>query len=126
MFPIVRYFTAIAALLALAGCSTSTTTSADDPAIAKYKQTWTKNYGQTSCSELHSVMTAHQRWAAAADMLSAARHADSGTTDMPEDSLVTKFLGQVDAYCDSGDYASVADAGGNVYGNERAKFQPAP
>jgi hypothetical protein len=40
--------------------------------IGRYEQTWTTPYGQTSCTQWHENMNAHERFVAAGDMLTGA------------------------------------------------------
>lgn len=90
----------------------------------KYKQTWDRPYSETTCADLATSMNAHQRWAAAADMLVGARNKDGGT-DMPSDELVTEFLGELDQGC-AVDTMSIAEAGAMTYLMNRAEYQPTP
>ena len=101
------------------GNSSSTGTSADD----KYEQTWPKSYSSTTCQEWIAEMTADQRWAAAADMLSAARNKSDGGQGVPPDSLVDEFMGGVTTACVFPEML-LAEVGAGLYLTERARFRP--
>jgi len=106
-------------ILALAGCSPSHTTVAPD----KYTQTWATDYASTTCTDYTTVMSAHQRWAAAADMLTGARNKGDGGTGMPSDELVTTFMGGVDTACVV-PTMTITDVAVGLYLTERTRFQP--
>jgi hypothetical protein len=93
---------------------------------SKYRQTWTKSYGETSCDEWLTHMTDKQQWAAAADMLTGARNKGDGGTSVPGDDLVTEFQGGVTNVCEEPVAAaeSVAEVGAGLYSTERDTFAP--
>lgn len=66
----------------------------------KYEQTWTRGYDVTTCTEWSKKMDDHQRWVAAADMLTNARGVWKIGT-MPSDSLIDTFEADIDMNCDT-------------------------
>jgi len=68
-------------------------------------------------------MTAHQRWAAAADMLAGARNKGDGGTGLPSDQLVTEFVGGIDTACVE-PTMTITDMAVGLYLSDRARFQP--
>ncbi len=91
-----------------------------EPTPGKYDQTWSKNYGDTTCLEFKTTMTKHERWAAAADMLTSAWQVD-GLGGMPSDELITTFRQGVETACVI-DTMTVADTGTLLYLTEKARF----
>lgn len=114
------WLVAVAAVVALTGCSTGPTTVAPD----KYKQTWATPYDSTTCTDYTTQLTASQRWAAAADMLTGARSRD-GAKEMPSDELVTTFMGGIDTACVV-ETMTITDVAVGLYLTERARFEPTP
>lgn len=114
---------ALAVCVALAGACGSGDTS--DAVPEKYKQTWAKSYRATTCTDWQGQMTAEQRWAAAADMLTGARSKD-GSDDLPPDELVDTFEAGVTTVCStpSMDTLNLAEVGATLYLTERARFAP--
>lgn len=110
----------MALVLALSACAGSSTTSGGD----KYKQTWAKSYAATTCAEWRSTMTSQQQWAAAADMLTAARNKDGEKSRMPPDDLITKFQGGVGNACSATSTSNIAEIGAVLYLTERLTFRP--
>ncbi len=104
------------------GTSSNDETSAD-AADDKYEQTWPKSYSSTTCHEWNAEMTADQRWAAAADMLTGARNKGDGGQGVPPDSLVDEFMGGTTRACVVPDM-SLAEVGAGLYVTERARFRP--
>lgn len=117
-------------LASLAGCGGSSTTGdSADPggAASKYTQTWAKNYSDTTCSEWNADMSGDQRFAAAADMLAAARNKGDGGTGLPPDSLITSFELDVTEGCSvpaTADTQSVAETGASIYLIGREQYRP--
>ncbi len=89
----------------------------------KYEQTWPKSYSSTTCHEWNAEMTADQRWAAAADMLTGARNKGDGGQGLPPDSMVDEFMGGVTRACVIPEM-SLAEVGAGLYLTERARFRP--
>jgi hypothetical protein len=109
----------LAALTALGGCSSTGSNDSD-----KYTQTWPAAYSATTCAEWHDEMTAAQQWAAAADMLTAARNKGDGGTGLPPDTLVDEFRSGIGLACEAEATATLADIATGLYLTERATFQP--
>lgn len=90
-------------LLLLAYCSATdkTTTSATDvsPVESKYVQTWPKAYSDTTCEDWVGPMTRAQNFAAAADMLTAARNKRDGGAGVPSDALISEFEDGITRAC---------------------------
>lgn len=110
-----RSGTAVVAVLALftvlgvSGCA-----SGSD----KYKQTWAKSYGSTSCEEWSDSMSSQQRFAAAADMLVALR-SDSG---MPSDDMVHDFESGMDRACGAARHSDIGTVGGLLFSTNEGEF----
>lgn len=66
---------------------------------SEYTQTWSKDYASTTCSDWTDQMTAQQRFAASADILSAARDKIDGGSGVAPDSLIRSFEGEIDDAC---------------------------
>jgi len=81
----------LAALVA-AACSGS-------PESTKYKQTWTKAYAETVCTDWADAMDAHQQFVMAADMLLSAQRRDNADAPIPSDALIGQFQGYIDGVC---------------------------
>lgn len=81
----------------------------------KYTQTWKPHYDKTSCRDFQQLMTKHERWVAAADMLSAAR-SDAGIVDaLPSDSAVTEFAVGIDTVCTANQKLTIAEVAAGLY-----------
>ena len=65
----------------------------------KYKQTWTKAYGDTTCADWRDVMNDHQRFVMAADILYTQQKKIKPDVGLPSDALVNQFAGQVQGLC---------------------------
>lgn len=72
--------------------------TATSPA-SKYEQTWPKQYSDTLCTDWQISMSHTQRWAAAGDILTAARNKVDGGTGLPPEYLVTRFAGDITQGC---------------------------
>ncbi len=81
--------------LGATACSSSDGGSSSD----KYKQTWTRSYSDTTCSQWLHVMSSQQRFAGAADILTAARNEVDGGTGLPSDALINEFASGLDNVC---------------------------
>lgn len=118
-----RQLMSVAPLVAVvafaAGCDGESSEGA-----GKYDQSWAKSYSATTCSEWFGEMTDGQRWAAAADMLTAARVKGDGGDGMPSDSLVDDFRDDVGDACSAEGQVSVAEVGAMVYLVGRSTFAP--
>ena len=103
---------------ALMGCG-------GEPSSTKYKQTWTKPYGSTPCSEWRDVMDNHQRTVAAADMLLTLRQKD-GAGEIPGDAMIGAFALDVSDMCAArvGDVATIAEVGTLIYAAFPEEFKP--
>jgi hypothetical protein len=95
----------------------------NDPAVAKYEQTWRKPYSATTCGEWHSDMSARQRFAAAADMLAGARNKGDGGTGLPPDSLIRSFEGDISEACVFMEMA-IDEIGAGLYVTGRTQYGP--
>lgn len=89
---------------------------------SKYTQTWPKAYDRTTCDEWSGEMSGRQKWAAAADMLTAARNKGDGGTGLPGDSLITEFQGAVTTACVV-PTMSITEVGVGIYLTE-PRFRP--
>jgi hypothetical protein len=124
---------AVAALIAAIGIGASI---ADDrhgsgqvtrQGASKYDQTWSKSYSETSCAEWTGSLTARQRFAAAADMLSAARNKGDGGTGLPPEELIDRFADDVTQGCSGEATAAtqtVAQTGALIYLTGRELYRP--
>jgi len=130
------------ALFALAACSSSDAASSGDATAApiasassaapdpmdealpegKYTQTWKARYDVTSCHAYQQVMTPHERWVAAADMLSAARTGSGIDEVLPPDPLVDGFAEGIDMVCTANPKFSIALAAAGLYTDD-PRFQ---
>jgi len=90
----------------------------------RYVQSWPQDYAQTTCEEWLGEMTDAQQWAAAADMLAAARNDRDGGEGVPDDYLISLFQEDVTEGCRASGQVSVADAGAVVYLTGREKYRP--
>src|SRR5664279_1855421 len=102
--------TAALALMLVTACgshSAATTTTAQ---AGKFEQTWTRGYGQTTCSQWLSTMDAHQTFVAAADMLVNARGTQSKTADLPSDDVINSFKREIDTACEPIGSMTITDA----------------
>jgi hypothetical protein len=88
----------------------------------KYAQTWHKDYSNTSCSEWSGQMSEQQRFAASADMLTAARNKMDGGSGVPNDSLIDEFTAGLDTVCVD-DAANIAELAVLLYTTE-PRFAP--
>lgn len=106
-------------VLTLAACSSTSKTSGP----AKYQQTWKTPYSSTTCADWRSKMTDGQRWAAAADMLAAARQKD-GAKALPPDAMVDSFAAGLTRVCEPIATLTLTDAGVGLYLTDRRLFAP--
>ena len=112
--------------LACSGCGSSSSGSTATTSN-KYEQTWPKNYDQTTCTEFNEQMTAQQKFAAAADMLTSARNKGDGGTGLPSDELIRQFQDDINEACSiqaTADTLTLADTGASIYLIGRAQYQP--
>jgi hypothetical protein len=88
-------------------------------------QTWTKNYGETTCAEWNGRMTEHERYVAAADILTSARTYDGGT-GLPPELLLRRFQGDVTEACSAAlaENLTVAEVGATVYLIGTDQYEP--
>jgi hypothetical protein len=110
----------LAGILLTAGCSPS---DGSDPSVAKYNQTWPKQYSDTTCREFRSEMSTQQRFAASADMLTGARSRDGGS-GVPPDALVYTFMRAIDKPCKLVPTDDIVDVAVAEYLTDRAIFRP--
>ena len=89
---------------------------------SKYTQTWTRRYDKTSCKQYQSVMTPHQRWVAAAEMLTAARQQAGSNEIVAPDALVDGFAEGIDMACTANRKFNIALAAAGLYA-EDVRFQ---
>ena len=82
---------ALAAVL-VAGCGGA-------PTSTNYTQTWTKAYGATTCADWRDIMSEHQKFVMAADILYASQKKVEPEIGLPSDSLVGQFQGQIQGLC---------------------------
>lgn len=115
---------AAAALWLLVGCSSGDASGSTDS--SKYTQTWSKDYSATSCKDWNDRMTDHQQFAAAADMLSAARDKRDGGSGVAPDDLIEQFQTDVTAVCTTnvGSREDIAEVGASVYLSGRSHYRP--
>jgi hypothetical protein len=88
-----------------------------------YRQTWPAEYAETTCGQFLSEMTYQQRYAAAADLLGAARTTDGGAV-RPPDTLVKAYLADLDDVCAAGQTTSLARAGADLYRARGRTYRP--
>lgn len=134
-----RTVVASAVLMTVAGCGgaskvdTSMPGLSDGPttasapkthAVGKYEQTWPHSYAKTTCGQFLAKMNAHQRFVAAADMLSGARDNGDGGHGVAPDKLIRKFIADVDDACGVTTSSKLADIAAGIYLTERAKYEP--
>lgn len=111
------------AALVLAGCSSGGATDDEiDPVPDKYTQTWATSYAETTCEDWNTRMTSGQQFAAAADILTAARNKIDGGTGLPGDPLISEFQGGVTTVCVV-PTMTLTDAGYSLYTTE-PRFHP--
>lgn len=110
--------TAIAGVIAAVGLACAPAAVAEDD---KYTQTWSTPYGQTTCAQFVSEMTAKQRWVMAADMLTNVRNMNEDT-GLPSDALITEFEGGLSTACVI-DTMTMDDVGVGLYVTE-PRFHP--
>jgi hypothetical protein len=92
----------VAAVFLAAACS------GGEPESTKYLQTWTKAYGETTCTDWHQTMSAHERFVMAADMLLGAHRRENADAAIPSDILVTRFeMGIGGACADAGEQSGI-------------------
>ena len=89
---------AIVILVVLIGTLSPKGTSTD-PETSKYEQTWGAAYTDTTCDDWNTLMTSAQQFAAAADILTAARNKIDGGEGLPPDSLISEFQAGVTNVC---------------------------
>lgn len=88
----------VAGVLLLSGCAPHTASnSADDS--DKYTQTWATSYSETTCSDWVNKMTEHQKFVAAADILTSARDKIDGGTGVAPDDLIRRFESDITTGC---------------------------
>ncbi len=102
---------------------TPTASSTATSNVNKYVQTWPKDYKSTTCGEWLNKMTEAQRWAASADILTAARNKVSGGSGMPSDALVSKFERNISIGCEGSDAVTILEAAYYVY-NYDSTYKP--
>lgn len=110
---------AIGLVLILAACG-----SGDDGASDKFKQTWPKSYGSTTCAQWATDMSENQRFVAAADMLSNAQQQDTKGAGLPSDGLITQFEGDISEACQPIQSATIVDVATALYLTARDQYGP--
>lgn len=80
----------VAVLLFGCGSGSSTALGTDSD---KYTQTWPTSYGRTTCADWSGSMTAQQRFAAAADILTAT------SSEVPSDDLANRLVADISEAC---------------------------
>lgn len=116
----------LAVALVLAVTASIAACGGGSPDSTKYKQTWTKGYDLTTCSDWLNVMDDHQRFVGAGDILVAVRKKDGGN-DLPSDDLIRGFAVDVSDMCaaPAGQVASsILEIGPLVYVAFRDKYRP--
>ena len=83
----------------------------------KYTQTWKPHYDKTSCKDYQHVMTPHERWVAAADMLVAARSTITNEV-FPPDPLVDGYAEGIDMVCTANPKFNIALAAAGLYAQD--------
>lgn len=120
-----------APILLIGGCMTmlfipwgsiTPQSSGTDSSASKYSQTWTKDYGATTCGEWLGEMTDKQQWVAAADMLAAVRDKDGGSR-LPADALVTRFQRNISIGCEGSSEVAITEAAVLIYLSDNT-FKP--
>lgn len=114
----IGYAAAAVGVIAVAGIVCAPAAAAEDD---KYTQTWSTPYGQTTCAQFLSEMTAKQRWVMAADMLTNVRNMNQ-ETGLPSDALITEFEGGLNTVCVIGTM-TMDDVGVGLYMTE-PRFHP--
>lgn len=77
----------------------SLSTAEGDGTASDLTQTWPKDYASTTCRDWNREMTDAQQYAAAADILTAARNEIDGGTGVPPDPLIVEFQSGVTTAC---------------------------
>ncbi|SKA87063.1 hypothetical protein SAMN06295879_1025 [Agreia bicolorata] len=67
--------------------------------VGELEQTWTTSYAETTCSDWNSLMDDHQRYVAAADILTSARNKIDGGTGLPPESMISEFRRGITTVC---------------------------
>jgi len=81
-----------------------------EPESTKYVQTWTKDYGDTTCAEFVDEMTTQQRFVMAGDMLVRVWRAEDPDARIPTDEEMTSFAVAVGLVCADEELADVLKA----------------
>ncbi len=104
-----------AAVVALTGCGGDASTDAGErTAVSRYQRTRTTSYGDTTCEQWQSAMANRQRFAAAADMLTAAWNKGDRGTGPPPDRLILAFVAGIGDACAVEPSMSLAEVGGGL------------
>lgn len=78
------------------------------PESTKYVQTWTKAYAETTCADWHQVMTPHERFVMAADLLLSVYRREQADAEIPSDILVSRFETGIGGACaDAGEQLGI-------------------
>lgn len=109
-------------LAVLAGGCSSGTGAGSGP--GKFDQTWTKKIGNTTCGDWRGSMNQHEKFVAAADMLTSSRTADGGKEAVPPDSLINDFAAKISTACEPDAHQGVSDIAATVYIVARTKYGP--
>jgi len=96
----------------------------DAAGSSAYEQTWSQSSSETTCAEWAADMTAQQRFAAAADMLTGARNRGDGGQGVPDDSLIRRFEVDVSEGCGPVATMTVAEAGASIYLIGQEQYRP--
>src|SRR6476646_4219247 len=114
-----------ATLLPAAACEgPPTPMTAPTPRPEKFNQTWTTNYGKTTCRQWFSVMTGHETFVAAADMLVNARATSNKNAAPPSDDLINSFKAEIDQACHRLETITIIDAAAGVYMGSDGRYAP--
>jgi hypothetical protein len=114
----------IALSAACGGTTDKSSASSED--MARYVQTWSRDYDHTTCAQWKTSMTEAQRWTAAYEMLRDDRAGDGGIAKVPADKLVDRFKADITSRCTSPTAAAKAipdaaqdafDSGKTAYGS---------
>jgi hypothetical protein len=116
----------IAAAAVAIGVLVSACGDGGSPDSTKFKQTWSKSYDETTCTDWLDLMDNHQRFVAAGDQLIVLRKRD-GNGELPPDDMIGAFALSMSDICraPAGDLArSILEIGPLVYIAFPEQFKP--
>jgi hypothetical protein len=90
-----RFVLALALVVAVAACGGSAEST-------KYKQSWTKPYPQTTCTDFYGRMDAHQQFVMTADYLLTWQRKTKPDAPIPSDDAVNAFMLAFKPICQAG------------------------